>query len=144
MQKILCIINFKYFFYLSLIVFFAGCTNQSRIDSNQTSEKSSGEVVVEPSNSTSTNPALGHLHDLASEAVAAKDYDKASSLLERALRLAPYRAITYLELAKVKVATGDILQALVFAERGLLYCEYPFCRALNSFIENTKTEPPFR
>ena len=144
MQKFLCIINFKYIFYFSLFVIFTGCTNQSRIGSSQTSEKSSREVLVEPSDSKSTNTALGYLHDLASEAVAKKEYDKANALLERALRLAPYRAATYLELARVKAASGDILQALVFAERGLLYCEHPICRALNSFIEKTKTEPPFR
>ena len=97
MQKFLCIINFKYIFYFSLFVIFTGCTNQSRIGSSQTSENSSREVLVEPSNSKSTNTALGYLHDLASEAMAKKEYDKANALLERSLRLVPYRAATYLE-----------------------------------------------
>ena len=144
MQKFFFVRNFSYVFCLGLLVFFTGCSNQSKVDSRRTSEKPSREVLVEPSNSKSTNPALGHLQELASEAAAAQDYDKANALLERALRLAPYRAVTYLELARVKAASGDMLQALVFAERGLLYCKHPICHALNSFIEDAKIEPQSR
>ena len=121
-------------FYLSFFIFFTGCGIQPRIDSKQEVE----HISVTTSRTKPSVPALKHLQELASQAATAQEYDKANALLERALRLAPYQAETYLELAKVRAASGDILQALVFAERGLLYCKHPVCSVLNSFIEKVR------
>ncbi len=133
--------TYKYISYLSLLVFFTGCATQSNNDSSRTSDESPGKIRLESGSLQQANSALRHLQQLAEEAVAKQDYDRANALLERALRLAPYQAATYLELARVKSASGDVLQALVFAERGLLYCKHPVCQALNRFIQEANREP---
>ena len=132
-KKICSLFAFLMFF---LIV---GCGSQPKVNPRPVSEKTIQQIKAEFPAAKPDSLALRHLHERARQATASGDLESASVLLERALRLAPSQASTYLELAKLKAAVGNFAQALVFAERGLLYCEHPVCVALKSFIKETTT-----
>ena len=121
-----------------------GCGSLQKVDSGPVSKKTIRQIKPEPTTSKPDSSALKHLQDRARQATESGDLESAIVWLERALRLSPSQASTYLELAKLKAATGNLAQALVFAERGLLYCENPICEALKSFIQETTISPGLR
>ena len=63
------------------------------------------------------NPAVRQLQDNASAAEATGDYDQATALLERALRIQPRNPEILQHMAEVQLHTRDWNQALNFASR---------------------------
>jgi tetratricopeptide (TPR) repeat protein len=67
--------------------------------------------------SESSNPAVASLSELANHAVSKKDWEKAKSALERALKIAPGDASVWRRLAYCYHQTGNHQQALAQAQR---------------------------
>ncbi len=137
MWKFICRGNIFRLFILMIFLPMVGCVSQPQVDPVPVSETSIRQIKPQSPTSKPDSSALRHLQERAKQATESGDLESAAALLERALRLAPSRATTYLELAKLKAASGNLAQALVFAERGLLYCEHPICGVLKSFIQET-------
>jgi tetratricopeptide (TPR) repeat protein len=84
-----------------------------------------------PSASSAWQPLLTK----AEQAADRGDYDQALALLERAQRIDPDSAEVYLGMAKTHRARGDVAQARVTAERGMLYCSTSRqCEALRVYL----------
>ena len=78
--------------------------------------------------------ALQPLLSKAAQATAHGDYEQAMALLERAQRIDPGSADVYLGMAQTHQAQGNMAQARVTAERGLLYCATDAqCSALRAY-----------
>jgi len=104
-------------------------------------------TTTRPSSSTDERRGNGAPHQLdsykrvvsallekADRQIGLGDLQGALSTLERALRIAPQRALIYLRLAQVYHHFGDASLASNMARRGLLYCRDIDCASLKTFI----------
>ncbi len=81
------------------------------------SESESGLSSMNEGIALPNNPAVASLSALANQAVLKKDWEKAKSALERALKIAPGNASIWRRLAYCYHQTGDYDQALAQAQR---------------------------
>ena len=131
-------------FLVAAIVLLAACTTYTPPGGKPpVVEKPPEPIIVAPPPTQYETPPRAPTHSAsaawlpllskAEQATDRGDFEQALALLERAQRIDPDSAEVYLGIARTHRAKGDITQAKVTAERGLLYCSSDaVCNALRA------------